>query len=125
MKILLLGLLAANTAAATIAWQVQGPIGAGLLLGFAVGSLVSFGGIALQRLAPDSHYNQAMATFAAFFLIKLVLLAAGGMLLRFIEPAAALFDWRAYLVAFGAGVVVIMTLSSVREMLNLREARAS
>lgn len=125
MKMLLLGLLTGLAAATLLAWQVQGPSGAGLLLGFGLGSLVSFAGLAMQRLAPDSRLNQAMGTFVAFFLIKLALLTAGAVLLRYVEEAGAIFDWRSYLVAFGVGVLWILGLSSLREMLNLREARAS
>ncbi len=123
MTHLYLGVLAGNALASLVALQLGGTLGAGAVLGFALGSLLGVAGTAGQRRVLVTRPRGALTVFVGFFLAKLVLLAAGGLCLRFSPPLAARFDWAGYLVAFAAAVVWVTALSTVRELFHLRQER--
>ncbi|MCZ6597095.1 MAG: hypothetical protein O7B99_05615 [Planctomycetota bacterium] len=125
MTRLTIGTLLSVALAALLAWRVGGDVGVGILGGFLLGASLSGFGIAWQlRLLRTSPRHVFRATVVTF-LLKLGFLMGAALVLRFFEPLARHADWRAFLVAFAAGVLIVMPLGSLEALRLLKERRAA
>jgi hypothetical protein len=110
-RLTLLSLLGA-AAAALLAWRLGGARGAGVLAGYLLGAGASVGGVLWQRRVLARRPERAFAALAAAFLGKLALLFACALCIRFVDALAERVDGRAFLVAFGVGVVLVLPLGA-------------
>ena len=130
MKLLVPGTLCATAIAAAVAWRLGGPEGVGVAVGATAGAGISLIGHQWQQHALRTRPEKAMGAMVLGFLVKLAVVLLGALAFRFVEPAAATCDWRAFVLAFAAGVLAVMvlgTLDSARGMRNrseLKESRA-
>ncbi len=125
MSRLTLGTLLAMAVATTVAWQLGGALGTGVMGGALAGGALAGFGVAWQlhllRTCPDKVFAATISTFLA----KLAVVLLGTLFLRFFEPAARQADWRAFCVAFAAAVVFVNSLGSLDALRLLRERRAA
>ena len=110
--------------AAAVAWQLGGSTGAGVLAGGLVAALVTGVGLLWQRSLLRRSPRMVMGAVAVGFLLKLAVLAAGGLLLRFVEPLGARADWQAFVLAFVAIAVVVLIPGTFENARALRGSRA-
>lgn len=121
---LTLGTLAGLALAAGVAWRLGGALGTGVLGGYLLGASLSACGIALQNHYLRTRPERVMAATTGVFLLKLAMLLLSALVFRYVEPAARQVDWRAFLVAFVAGVVLLIAVGSLDTMRILKERRS-
>ena len=122
-----LGALIGLAAALSVAWRLGGAAGGGVMLGALAGLTVALGFALLLRDALERAPRRLTALVAASLLTKLALLVGGTLALRYVEAAAARWDWRAYGVAFAASIVLVTapgTLGAIRQARLAKEGRA-
>jgi len=100
----LLGALVAGVAAWSAGGRVANGIVAGYALGAALAGLGAMHVLHTLRTRPD----KAFQAFAVSFLFKLAALVGGGFAFRYLPSAAERADWRGFLVAFAAAVVLVL-----------------
>jgi hypothetical protein len=110
--------------AGAVAWQLGGRAGTGVLLGGLLAAAVTGLGLVWQRNLLRRSPRLVMGAMAAGFLLKLVVLAAGGLLLRYSEPFAARADWQAFVLAFVAIAVLVLIPGTLENARALRGSRA-
>lgn len=110
--------------AAAVAWQLGGSTGTGVMLGGLVAAIVTGLGLLWQRNLLRRSPRLVMGALAAGFLLKLVVLASIGMLLRFNEPLGARADWQAFVLAFVAIAVIVLIPGTFENARVLRGSRA-
>ncbi|MEW6074374.1 MAG: hypothetical protein AB1726_17500 [Planctomycetota bacterium] len=109
--------LAGAVLAAVVAWRLGGALGGGVVAGYLLGAGLSGLGALYQRHMLLWHPAKAMAAVSVSFLAKLAGLLLGALSFRYIDAAGARADWRSFLVAFAAAVLVVLpfgALESVR-----------
>ena len=111
--------------AAVVASRLGGTLGGGVLAGFTLGAGMSGLGALYQRHVLRTRPDKALAATAVSFLAKLVALVGGALAFRYVEAAAARADWRAFLVAFAAAVVIVLPLGVLDATGFGRRSRAS
>lgn len=110
--------------AAAVAWQLGGSTGTGVMLGGLVAAIVTGLGLLWQRNLLRRSPRLVMGALAAGFLLKLVVLASVGMLLRFNEPLGARADWQAFVLTFVAIAVIVLIPGTFENARVLRGSRA-
>ncbi len=106
------GTLAGLALAAFVAVRLGGTLGNGVMIGALSGAAVALTLVSwCQRTAREAP-AKLLGAVVGSFLIKLALLLAAALVLRFFEPVAAVADWRGFLVAFAATASLCMTLGS-------------
>jgi hypothetical protein len=110
--------------AAAVAWQLGGSAGMGVMLGGLCAAVATGLGLAWQRSLLRRSPRLVMGAIAAGFLLKLVVLAAGGLFLRFHEASRARADWQAFALAFVAIAVVVLIPGTFENARALRGSRA-
>ncbi len=121
---LTLGTLVGLALAAAIAWRVGGASGTGVLAGYLTGASLSALGSMWQNQLLRTNPAKVLAATVCVFLVKLALLCVAAVLFRYVEPLARQVDWRAFLVAFAAGVVIVIAAGSLDTLRILRERRS-
>jgi hypothetical protein len=121
---LTLGTLVGLALAAAIAWRLGGASGTGILAGYLSGASLSALGSMWQNQLLRTNPAKVLAATVSVFLVKLALLSAAAVLFRYVEPLARQVNWRAFLVAFAAGVVVVTGAGSLDTLRILRERRS-
>jgi hypothetical protein len=116
----LLGLAAAGA----LAWSLGGALGAGVLAGYAAGAGITGLGVLAERRVLETRPELGLQVALLAFLSKLVLLVSAAVGLRFVAPLAARMDWRAFLVAFAAAVVVLLPIGTIEAVRVLKRAGA-
>ena len=89
---------------------LEGHLGTGILAGVLTGGGLALAGIRLQRAVLETRPERSLHAFSLAFLAKLLALVLGGLLLRFVEPLAALADWRAFLLSYSGAVALLLPL---------------
>lgn len=107
-------------AALAVAWRLGGTLGSGVMIGFLLGAAMSGLGVLYQRHLLVVHPERSLTAFVATFLVKLGLLVSGGLVFRFVDAAAARADWRSFLVAFAAAVVIVLPLGTFDAVQSFR-----
>ena len=64
----------------------------------------------------------SLHAFALTFVLKLLVLVAGVLVFRYLEPAAARADWRSFLVSFAAAVAILSPIGSLDAVRVLRKS---
>lgn len=120
-----LATLASLAAAAFCAWQLGGRMGAGVLVGALTAAVFTGLGLAYLRHELAHRPRNALQALTVGFLVKLVVLGAGALALRFLPVLAERFDWRGYLVAFGAAAFLILIVGTAEILRDVKERRAT
>jgi hypothetical protein len=120
----LLGALTVSIASAVMAARLGGALGAGALVGALTG--VGITGLCLlyQRETMRSRPEAAIQAFGISMLIKLAVILCGSLVFRYVEPAAARVDYRSFMVAFAAAVVIVLPLGTLDALRVLKQQRA-
>lgn len=103
-------------AAAVLAARIGGREGLGVIAGVLCGAGVSLLGGAWMRHVFLTQPGKAMQAFAQTFLFKLAFVAIGAASFRFVPAAAERVDWRSFLIAFAASVLLVHTLTVVESV---------
>jgi hypothetical protein len=114
----LLGFLAACVSA----WSLGGALGGGILAGYLLGAALTTLGSLHQRQVLARAPERALAALTASFLAKLAALLLGGLALRFLPAVGERLDWRSFLVAFAAAVVLLLPVGTLGAVRVLRRA---
>jgi hypothetical protein len=124
MKVQILACLTGLALAAAVAYGAFGvdggtdPVGVGVLVGGALGLGIGAVGAWWQGVLLARGSRHALHAFVVAFLVKLVVVCAGTLFLRYAGPAW--IDWRAYLVSFPVGVVWITAFGVLASARTLR-----
>ena len=118
--------------AALLAWSLGGVEGAGVLVGALGGATVASAGAALQHKVVKTAPRRAFSAFTVGFFLKLLAALVGALAFRYVPAAAALCDWKTFLLSFGvsafcvmmAGVVDLMKIGAPRAPVALEEGQA-
>ena len=125
MQRLSLAILLTLPIAVAIAWSLGGALGGGVLMGFFVGSALSGFGVAWLLHVMRTQPQRLIAAFGVGFLCKLFVALAGGLVFRFVEPAAARVDHRSFLLAFACMALLLLLVGASSTARALREAAAA
>ena len=120
MKLILPGTLCTMALAAVVAWRVGGTEGVGVAVGASMGAGISMLGHQWQQHALRTRPARAMNAMMVGFLFKLAVVTLGALAFRFIEPAAAVCDWRSFLLSFAAGVLAVMVLGTLESAFQVK-----
>lgn len=130
MKLMLPGTLCTLALAAVVSWRLGGTEGIGVAVGTLMGAGISMLGHQWQQHALGTRPERAMSAMVVGFLFKLAIVTIGALAFRFIEPAAAVCDWRSFLLSFAAGVLAVMVLGTLesafeaKRRIELKESQA-
>ena len=113
MNLVRIASLLGLAAAAAVAAALGGALGAGALSGFAVASLIGLASGERRAHLARTRPERVFGAFALAFLVKLGLLLAGTLVLRFVEPLGARADWRAFALGFAAGALWLSCVTSL------------
>ncbi len=120
--------LIATLAGLALAIVVSAPLGAveatGVLGGYLFGASIGLLGVGYQKHALRTRPAQAMNASIIAFLFKLFGALMGALSLRYLEPLARVADWRSFLLAYAAAVLLILVFGSIdiSRALNRRSA---
>ncbi len=117
--------LVALAAAMAVAWKLGGTQGAGVLAGFALGAGFSGLTVLYQRHVLLTRPSKAFHAFFVCFFLKLAVLLTSALTFRFVEAAAQRADWKTFLIAFAAAVLVVVPLGLLDVLAKLRERQAA
>ena len=116
------GTLAGLAAACAVAWRLGGAEGTGVLAGYLTAACLSALGVAWQAHALRTRPAGVMTATVGAFLAKLAVVLAGAVTFRYVEPAGRHVEWRSFLVAFAAGVLVVLAVGSLDNLRAFRRA---
>lgn len=117
-----LGILLGLAVAAFVASRLDGARAAGTLGGYLLGGGIGLVSVAWQRHQIRLHVGRAMRASLQAFLMKLFVALAGVLVLRFVEPAGRVLDWRAFLLAYTAAALLALALSTLETSRALKES---
>ncbi|MFT7671226.1 MAG: NhaP-type Na+/H+ or K+/H+ antiporter [Planctomycetota bacterium] len=103
--------------AAVVASQLEARHGMGVVAGVLCGTSVAMLGALWQRHSFLHRPKRAFNAVVETFLFKMVFVMIGALSFRYIEPAAARADWKAFLLTF---VVVSLIVQTVAVFENVR-----
>ena len=106
------GLLIGLAVAAALAWRLEGPVAAGVLLGYLLGAALSGLGVAWQCHWLQRQPARLLRAQLEAFLVKLAALTVFALAFRFVGVLAERVDWRAFVVAFAAAVALLLPLGT-------------
>jgi hypothetical protein len=111
----LISLLVLLPIAAIVAWYLgfETPRGVAVLVGYGVGSAVSWWGIFYQRHTMMHRPERMSSATVIDFGVKLVVVLVGAIVLRYVPEFAAKCDWRAFLLTFAGISTVVLTFGTV------------
>ena len=98
--------------AALVAMRLERTVAVGVLSGYLFGAGISLLAVAWQTHLVRRRPSQVMQATVGGFLAQLVALMVGFLALRFVEPVAALADWRSFLLAFASASFVCLVFGS-------------
>ena len=118
--------------AALIAWNLGGVVGSGVIVGAVCGAMVASAGAGMQHKVIRTAPSRAFSAFTVGFFLKLLAALTGALAFRYVPTAAALCDWKSFLLAFGvsafsvmmAGVMDLMKFGALRAPIALDEGQA-
>ncbi len=128
MNMSTIGAVIGLVAALGVRWSLSGALGNGVLLGYFAGACVTGATLVWQRHELAHHPERLLVTALAGFAVKLAVVLGGALCLRYLEPAAALFDWKSFLITFAASAILILipgTIDNVRTLSTHRPRETS
>lgn len=123
MTRLTIGTLGGALIAMLCAWSMGGREGTGVLAGYLLGGSLSGFGMAWQMHLLRTRPQRVLLATVTVYLLKLATLLAAVLCFRYLEPAARYVEWRAFLVAFAGGILLVMVVGSLDTLALLRERR--
>ena len=117
-------MLAGFALAAVLAWRFGGTEGTGILGGYLLGGTLATLGLAWQNHVLRVRPERVLVATVSVFLLKLAVLLAAAVAFRYVEAAAARVDWRAFLVAYAAGIVLALSVGSFDTLRILKQRRS-
>jgi hypothetical protein len=123
------GTLLSLPLAGLVAWQLGerfgGVVGNGVLGGYLLGAAIAGLGFAWQQHTLRVSPKKAMGAFVTTFFFKLVFLMIGCLALRYIERAGQLADWKSFILAYVAAMLVVGALGTFDTMNWLKQRTAN
>lgn len=113
MNRLTLLVLAAFAVACYAALRLGGAQASGVLVGYCLGAGLAGLSFLYTRHVLATRPERALAASVTGFLVKLATLLLGALAFRYVPAAAERADWRAFVVAYGAAVALILPLGTV------------
>jgi hypothetical protein len=113
MTRLTLLVLAAFAVACFAASRLGGTQASGILVGYCLGAGLAGLSFLYTRHVLATRPGRVFTATVSGFLIKLLALLLGALAFRYIPQAAERADWRAFVVAYGAAVALILPLGAV------------
>jgi hypothetical protein len=110
--------------AVAVASRFGGAEGTGVIGGYLVGAMLAALGVAWQNHLLRTNPAKVFAATISLFLLKLAVLLAAALAFKYVEAAAAQVDWRAFLVAFAAGVLLVIAFGSLDTLRILKQRRS-
>ncbi len=107
--------------AAVVASRLDAELATGVLAGYLFGSTLGLLGLAWQRHVLRTHPARAFTALGQAFLFKLAGMLMGVLALRFLQPAAAVADWRSFALAYATGVFLCVVLGSFETLRTLTQ----
>ena len=95
--------LVGAAAAGLVAFSLGGREGTGVMAGYLLGASLSGFGAAWQLHLLRRGSDKVFVATVSVFLLKLAVILAAALALRYLEPVARVAEWRSFLVAFAAG----------------------
>ena len=121
-----IGSLVACVLAAAFAWWLGGARGLGWSAGFLAAVSLSVWGVAYQRRLLRAPNGEPLRAFVIAFLVKLFVLFAAALCVRFVPSLRERVDLVFLLIAFPAGIVAVQSLSFAEQWIHLhRPARST
>lgn len=99
--------------AIAVAASLGGLSGTGVVGGYLFGASLGLLGVGWQQHVLRTRPQQALNAAVLAFLFKLAGALMGALCLRYIEPVARIADWRSFIVAYGAAVLLSLIVGSV------------
>jgi len=121
---LILAVLAALVAAFVVASRLGGAQGGGVLAGVTVGAGLSCLSFLYLRHVLLTRPERALHATVLGFLVKLAALLLGALAFRFVDAAGAHADWKSFVIAFAAAVVVVLPLATWAAQAEWRQRTA-
>jgi hypothetical protein len=109
--------------AALLAWRLGGVVGTGVLVGAMGGATVASVGASLQLKIAKTAPKRLFPAFTVGFLLKMFAALAGALAFRYVPEAAALCDWRSFLLAFAVCAIFVM-MAGMADLMKLGVHRA-
>ncbi len=119
-----LGLAVGVLVSAVVGWGLGGAQGWGAFAGFTFGATLSGLSVAWQAHCMRYRPERVMRAQMEGFAIKLGALGVFALTLSMVEPVANALNWRAFLLAYAAAVVIVLPLSTLDLSRLLAQARA-
>lgn len=113
MNRLTLLVLAAFALACYAAQRLGGAQASGVLVGYCLGAGLAGLSFLYTRHVLATAPARVLAASVTGFLIKLAALLLGALAFRYVPAAAERADWRAFVVAYGAAVALILPFGTV------------
>ena len=110
--------------AAALAWLLPGTAGWGVATGFLAGAIVAGGVLSVQKRIASRHPKFVLHAVLGGFLVKVVVLMATTLLVRYVPALEERCDPRAYLLAFAVTAVVVLGPATI-DTLRLVERKPS
>lgn len=120
MKLTLPGTLVTAASCGAVAWILGGTEGVGVAVGGTMGAGISLLGHQWQQHALRTRPDRAMHAMGVGFLFKLAVVLVGALAFRYVPAAAAVCDWRSFVLAFAAGVLAVMVLGTLDAAFSLK-----
>jgi hypothetical protein len=123
-----IGALLGLVTALAVGWSLAGSEGNGVVLGYLAGASLTGAALVWQRHEIARHPERLLLTAVCGFAAKFAAVLVGGLFLRYYEPAAQLFDWKSFLIAFVASAILILipgTMDNMRKVTTLRPQESS
>ena len=122
MQLPTLFLVAGLVVAVATAAMLGGALGAGVVVGYVMGGMIGGLVVAWVRHTMRTQPQRALAVQVGGFLFKLVVVLMGGLVFRFVEPAAARVDYRTFLISFAAAAL-LLALSGIGPAMSSLQGR--
>ena len=120
----LFGALLVIAVAAPVAWRLGGAYAGGIAVGVVLGGGLTLAFLAWQRRLAAVAPARVMQALVVGMLLKLFVMLAVVLLLRFEESLGSRFDWTSFLVSFAAATVLVTAPRTIETMRLPKASRA-
>ncbi|MCP3917087.1 MAG: hypothetical protein GY711_16185 [bacterium] len=113
MNLTLIATLAGLALAIVVSASLGGAEGTGVAGGYLFGGALGLLGVSYQNHILRTRPSQVMNASMVAFLFKLFGALLGVLSLRFLEPLARVAEWRSFLLAYAAAVLLSLVFGSI------------
>ncbi|MCK6446363.1 MAG: hypothetical protein L6Q99_08225 [Planctomycetes bacterium] len=122
-KVTLVGCAAAAGLGAWLGGSYDAAVGRGVIGGFVAGAAVALASGLVQKRITRQKPALLVHVLGGGFVVKIFALLALTLAVRFLAPLAESFEWRAFVLAFAAAVLVLLPCTAW-ELLRLTQSSA-